>query len=140
MPKPKCGECKKGGKLFQDPADGRSYCHDCWVQFYGTAPGAGAPPKSANFGAFLNSGGNTGAASGTGTGSAGGGGMFTFADVRKGLVDSQLAQQQQQNAMEKEQTAAMAGKYSVASSKKGGIPVSIEKRAKGKKVRVFAVL
>ena len=56
--------------------------------------------------------------------------MFSFTEVRKELGAAAAAEQQHVA----EQAAAAEGVYSVTGSKKGGIPVSIEKRAKGKKV------
>ena len=131
MPKPKCSECKKSGKLSCDPSDGRSYCHDCWVQFYGTPPDAAAPPKVASLGAWMANDKKGTCTSNTNEGS---GGMFSFADVHKTLVEGELEKQDQQRSEDQAAAAAIAGKFYVTASKKGGFPVAIEKRAKGKKV------
>eukprot|EP00037_Helgoeca_nana_P018446 m.176465 g.176465 ORF g.176465 m.176465 type:complete len:268 (-) comp24444_c0_seq1:484-1287(-) len=122
-----CCQCalREGGsqRLHTDTADGNLYCTPCWEAFYGvgTAPnaprqgdnslGAYLPPALAGLQAMTLA-----AHKDSGT-AASGDGVASLAD---------------------DQSSQPALPYRVNSTRGGGIPVAIEKRAKGKKVTVVS--
>jgi translation initiation factor 1 (eIF-1/SUI1) len=123
-----CCYCSATGRVFSDPADGKKYCGTCWAQYYGEAP---KEVNKSKLGAWSSQGvqqQNIGSGSGS---------MFTMAEVHKALVSST----QENPSLPVKETCSGGveeGSFWVWGSKKGGLPVAIEKRNKGKKVTVVS--
>ena len=105
-----CGQCGlRKRELFDDSTDGGQYCETCWTKFYGAAPTKGGGP---------------------GAGGRKGGSRDAPTTIQPAAAAGSLATGQ---------TKPEGGTgFVVMASKKGGIPVGVEKRAKGKKVTVVS--